>query len=99
MRSMVGRLALGVVLMAGGGWAATLPAGAAECQFQLGFKALHDMIPNVVGDCIESEHHNPENGDGLQRTAKGLPVWRSADNWTAFTDGTMTWINGPLGLQ
>src|SRR5262249_6675345 len=22
-----------------------------------------------------------------------------ADNWTAFTDGYRTWINGPLGLQ
>lgn len=26
-------------------------------------------------------------------------VWRKADNWTAFTDGHRTWINGPNGLQ
>src|SRR5262249_13860644 len=39
------------------------------------------------------------NGDGLQQTAYGLLVWRKADNWTAFTNGSMTWINGPLGLQ
>ena len=26
-------------------------------------------------------------------------VWRKADNWTAFTDGYRTWINGPSGLQ
>jgi hypothetical protein len=26
-------------------------------------------------------------------------VWRKADNWTAFTDGYRTWLNGPLGLQ
>ncbi len=25
-------------------------------------------------------------------------VWRKADNWTAFTDGTTTWINGAFGL-
>ena len=68
------------------------------CTFTLGFKALHDRIPGIVGDCIEDEHHNPENGDGLQQTTGGLLVWRKADNWTAFTDGRTTWINGPEGL-
>lgn len=78
-------------------WAA--PALAADCQFVLGFKTLHDLIPETVGDCVENEHHNPANGDALQRTTKGLLVWRKADNWTAFTDGFRTWINGPNGLQ
>jgi hypothetical protein len=71
----------------------------ANCQFTLGFRTLHDMAPGVVGDCIENEWHNAQNGDGLQRTTRGLEVWRKFDNWTAFTDGYMTWINGPLGLQ
>ncbi len=74
------------------------PAGAA-CRFILGFKALHDLIPTIVGDCRTDEYHNPQNGDGLQETVGGLLVWRKADNWTAFTDGTTTWINGPRGLQ
>jgi len=26
-------------------------------------------------------------------------VWRKADNWTAYTNGYMTWINGPNGIQ
>jgi hypothetical protein len=26
-------------------------------------------------------------------------VWRAFDNWTAFTDGYRTWVNGPLGVQ
>jgi hypothetical protein len=68
------------------------------CGFRLGFRALHDAIPELVGDCLEDEQHNPENGDGLQRTTRGLLVWRKADNWTAFTDGATTWINGPEGL-
>jgi hypothetical protein len=34
----------------------------------------------------------------VQRTAGGLLVWRQADNWTAFTNGITTWINGPEGL-
>ncbi len=72
---------------------------ALQCQFILGFKTLADLIPNVVGQCLEDERHNPENGDGLQQTTGGLLVWRKADNWTAFTDGHRTWVNGPFGLQ
>lgn len=75
------------------------PAEAAGCQYVLGFKALHDLIPDVVGDCKADQHSNPQNGDALQETTKGLLVWRKADNWTAFTDGYRTWINGPDGLQ
>jgi hypothetical protein len=71
----------------------------APCEFILGFKTLHDLIPEVVGDCDSDEFHNPENGDGLQRTTNGLLVWRKADNWTAFTNGSTTWVNGPFGLQ
>ena len=87
-----------VVLTALGTVVPARPARAARCTFELGFKALHDLIPSVVGDCLEDEHHNPDNGDGLQQTTNGLLVWRKADNWTAFTDGTTTWINGPTGL-
>ena len=68
-------------------------------QFKLGFKALADQIPHIVGEPLEDERHSPTNGDSLQRTTKGLMVWRKADNWTAFTDGHRTWISGPLGLQ
>jgi hypothetical protein len=69
------------------------------CVFTLGFRTLYEMIPQIAGPCIENEWHNAENGDGLQRTTRGLMVWRKIDNWTAFTDGHMTWINGPVGLQ
>ena len=69
------------------------------CVFQLGFRTLHDMIPDIAGQCIENEWHNAFNGDGLQRTTTGMMVWRKIDNWTAFTNGYQTWINGPFGLQ
>ena len=82
------------------GAAAASPAVAAgDCQYVLGFKTLHDAIRNVVGDCLTSEYHNAQNGDGLQRTTRGLLVWRKADNYTAFTDGYRAWINGPYGMQ
>ena len=67
-------------------------------EFKLGFAALADQIREVVGMPLENEHYGA-NGDSLQRTTTGLMVWRKADNWTAFTNGYMTWINGPLGLQ
>ena len=65
----------------------------------LGFAELHTALPTIVGDRVEDEHHNRNNGDAPQRTTGGLLVWRKADNWTAFTDGSVTWINGPLGLE
>ena len=70
------------------------------CRFVLGFATLRELVgAAAVGDCLEDERHNPENGDTLQRTTGGLLVWRKADNWTAFTDGHRSWINGPFGLQ
>jgi len=78
-------------------------ASAADCTFVLGFKTIHDAIPQLVGDCLVNEHHGA-NGDGLQETAGptgqgGLLVWRKLDNWTAYTDGYRSWVNGPAGLQ
>ena len=87
---------LGSLLVPAGATAAPL---AADCQFVLGFKTLHDLIPQVVGDCKTNEQYNPQNGDSLQETTRGLLVWRKVDNWTAFTDGYRTWINGPNGIQ
>lgn len=74
-------------------------ARAGTCTFVLGFKAIRDQIPATVGDCTEDEGHNPANGDAVQRTTRGLFVWRKADNVTAFTDGYRSWVDGPYGLQ
>src|ERR671927_450002 len=76
----------------------TPPAHAASCTFVLGFATLHNMIPELVGQCLGNEYYNA-NGDAIQRTTGGLLVWRRADNWTAFTNGFRTWVNGPSGLQ
>ena len=65
----------------------------------MGFKALRDLIPDVVGDCLDNEQHNRDSGMTLQTTTNGQLIWRKADNWTGFTDGERTWINGPEGLQ
>ena len=51
-------------------------AQSATCQYILGFKTLHHLIPDTVGACEENEGHNPANGDGLQHTAGGC--WSGA---------------------
>ena len=89
-------IALLLALAGGGGRTA---AAAADCKFVLGFKALHAMIPDTVGACLENEQHHPGKGVTLQRTKNGLLVWQKASNHTAFTDGHRTWVSGPLGLQ
>jgi hypothetical protein len=79
---------------------AARPAAQAGCGFVLGFARLRDLVgPQIVGACLEDERFNPANGNAEQRTTGGLLVWRKADNWTAFTDGHRTWVNGPSGLQ
>lgn len=75
-----------------------------DYQFVLGFATLARLLGGAAGVPTENEHFNPESGDSLQATRMpngkpGLMVWRKADNWTAFTDGYHTWINGPFGLQ
>ena len=79
--------------------AAAAGAGPGTCRFVLGFAALHDRLPNVVGACLDNEQHNAVTGDGVQHTTGGLLVWTKADNVAAFTDGYRTWLQGPYGLQ
>jgi hypothetical protein len=67
--------------------------------FRLGFAELARLLgPDIVGEPVENEHY-AANGDSQQLTTRGLMVWRKADNWTAFTDGYRTWVNGPNGVQ
>lgn len=94
-RSGLGLIMLFTLALASIGAAGAQPVP----EFKLGFKALAEMIPDVVGQPLENEHHDEATGDTLQRTSTGLMVWRKADNWTAFTDGFRTWVNGPFGLQ
>jgi len=77
----------------------TTSTAVSGCTFVLGFQAVATLIPRTVGTCSDDERHSASNGDALQHTSGGLLVWRKADNWTAFTDGYRTWVNGPSGLQ
>ena len=72
-------------------------APGANCQYVLGFKALHGLDPVDVGGCLDNQAF-AAGGDAQQHSQGGLLAWRKADNWTAFTNGYATWVNGPHGL-
>ena len=95
------RWQLWLVLAATGASLLAQPVQAAArpnpCRFVLGFATLQGMAPAAIGQCTNDQAFAP-NGDAVQNTTKGLLVWRKADNWTAFTNGYWTWINGPSGL-
>jgi hypothetical protein len=86
------RIAIACLLLIAALAGAPATSARTNCSFTLGFKALHDLIPEVVGDCTENEQADPSTGNLTQRTANGLLMWRKSDNWTAFTDGPSTYI-------
>ncbi|MFN8482316.1 MAG: hypothetical protein U0768_04530 [Anaerolineae bacterium] len=75
-----------------------LPTQAQGCQFVLGFATIQQQIPEIVGLCVTNEIHD-EFGNANQLTTGGMMQWRKADNFTAFTDGFRSWVNGPCGLE
>ncbi len=77
---------------------ASHPDEDSECEFVFGFKELHDLIPDTVGDCVEDEQHDASAGITTQRTTNGVMTWNKSDNLTTFTDDSHTWIIGKDGL-
>ena len=96
---MIRRFALLIGLVVGSlvSAAPALAQSVTPCQFVLGFATLHSLDPVDTGNCLDNQVF-AANGDAQQRTSNGLMAWRKADNWTAFTNGYWTWINGPYGL-
>ncbi|MFN8499666.1 MAG: hypothetical protein U0641_17575 [Anaerolineae bacterium] len=78
--------------------ALALPTQAQGCQFVLGFATIQQQIPQIVGQCVTNETHDGA-GNANQLTTNGMMQWRSSDNFTAFTDGYRSWVNGPCGLE
>ena len=60
-------------------------------QFRFGFAFLSSRLGKTMGDPIECEHANPDNGDTLQQTSTGLSFYRKATNTPTFTDGWNHW--------
>ena len=91
-------VALAAVLMMMGwpatSWAAVPAASCADDespQFANGLGALSDVLGEIMGDPLECEHVNADNGDTLQQTSAGLALYRRATTWPEFTDGYHHW--------
>jgi hypothetical protein len=84
--------------------AATGAASAPYCApgqqptFVLGFAELRQRVGDAMGQPLECEHTNPENGDALQQTSTGLAYYRKATNSPTFTDGWRHWALTAGGL-
>ena len=75
------------------------PVPASKCVFILGFRTLHDTIPDKVGECQTNAYLNLDTGEVLQETTRGRLIMRTDDGWTGFDDGTSSWVYTPTGLQ
>jgi hypothetical protein len=84
-------LALLLLTVATAGAAAPHCAPGQEPQFVLGFAFMKSQLGDVMGEPLECEHPNPDNGDSLQQTATGLAFYRLATNTPTFTDGWNHW--------
>ena len=96
---MAGVLAAVVTVMVVAGVAAApycVPG--VDPAYAFGFKALHDALGAEMGDPLECEHGNPENGDTLQQTTNGLSFYRQSTNTPTFTNGWEHWALTVRGL-
>ncbi len=66
-------------------------AAGQEPAFVFGFAFLKSLLGDTMGDPLECEHANPENGDTLQQTTTGLSFYRKSTNTPTFTDGWNHW--------
>jgi hypothetical protein len=72
-------------------------AAAAHCapgqepEFVLGFAFMKSQLGDTMGEPLECEHANPDNGDTLQQTSTGLAFYRKSTNTPTFTDGWRHW--------
>ncbi|MDO8689075.1 MAG: glycoside hydrolase family 2 TIM barrel-domain containing protein [Dehalococcoidia bacterium] len=84
-------------------WAPGESRASGTCQITLGFAVLRDMVDqaegaDMVGTCLEDVRYDAD-GNAMQITSNGLLGWSGSANWTGFTDGETTWVNGPNGLE
>jgi len=65
--------------------------------FVLGFANLRDQVGDAMGNPVECERANPDNGDTLQQTTTGLAFYRKSTNTPTFTTGPEHWALTPEG--
>jgi uncharacterized protein YjbI with pentapeptide repeats len=78
--------------------AAAQTAATLDCPSAYFGHLAQTLTMEVVGGCLEAEHVIP-NGNIEQRTANGLLYLRKCDNLPIFTDGNLTWLDGPYDVM
>lgn len=84
-------LAVGVLALPAAASAAPYCAPGQEPEFVLGFAFMKSQLGDIMGEPLECEHANPDNGDTLQQTTTGLSFYRKSTNTPTFTDGWQHW--------
>jgi hypothetical protein len=59
--------------------------------FSFGFAVLSETLGTSMGEPTECAHAEVASGDTYQQTAKGLAIYRHADNTPTFVSGTQRW--------
>ncbi len=72
------------------------PAGQVP-QWDRAFVPLKQAVGDAMGEPVECEHANPDNGDELQQTTTGLAVFDQQRGEAVFTDGWRHWALSPQG--
>ncbi len=100
-RALAALAALGLLLTIA---AAPVEAAVAHCgagespQFRFDLAFLKSQIGDIMGEPLECEHGNPDNGDTLQQTTTGLAFYRQHTSTPTFTNGWDHWAWTASGL-
>lgn len=73
-------------------------AAGQQPQFAPRLGELRKQVGEAMGQPLECEHVNPENGDTLQKTTTGLAYYRKSTGTPMFTDGWRHWALTAEGL-
>ena len=74
------------------------PTRAPGCTPSAPFESLRAQAgTHVVGTAVDCARYTAA-GDQVQPTTTGQFLWRKADNWSGFTNGSRTWILVPTGV-
>src|SRR5579884_2571275 len=87
--------ALGLVLTLA---AAPASAAADTCPAPTFAGLIASVGAGTVGSCLGAAYQDPSSQATMQPTSGGLLIASGVGDWTAFTDGTSTWVDGPSGV-
>jgi hypothetical protein len=80
------------------GFEAPTCAPGAQPAFGPDLAPLKRQLGDTMGQAVECEHLNTDNGDMLQQTTTGLAVYQASSHRSTFTDGWRHWALTSSGM-